>query len=200
MTSKINTKYLGITFDSNLTWKSHINELCLKLPKTVGVLSKVRHFVDNHILVMLYYSLIYPFLTYGVHVWGLTFPTYLTQLFIIQKKEIRIISFSEPKSHSEPLFKSLNLLKLNDVIELQVLSFVYQWSRGLLAPCFNEYFKFTYFVHSYSTRQSCKRNLYVASVNTTQYGLRSLKFTGPRLWNSLPIRIINSNSLRTDIS
>ena len=56
------TKYLGLTFDSNLTWKSHINELCLKLSKTVGILSKGRHFVDNHILVMLYYSLIYPFL------------------------------------------------------------------------------------------------------------------------------------------
>ena len=80
------TKYLGITFDSNLIWKSHIHELCLKLSKTVGVLSKVRHFLDNHILVMLYYSLIYLYLTYGVHVWGLTFPTYLTQLFIIQKK------------------------------------------------------------------------------------------------------------------
>ena len=64
------TKYLGLTFDSNLTWKSHINELCLKLSKTVGILSKVSHFVDNHILVMLYYSLIYPFFTYGVHVWG----------------------------------------------------------------------------------------------------------------------------------
>ena len=70
------TKYLGKTFDSNLTWKSHINELCLKLSKTVGILSKVRHFVDNHILVMLYYSLIYPFLTYGVQVWGLTFPSF----------------------------------------------------------------------------------------------------------------------------
>ena len=94
------TKYLGIIFDSNLTWKSHINELCLKLSKTVGILSKVRHFVDNHILVMLYYSLIYPFLTYGVHVWGLrTFSSFLTQLSIVQKKAIRIISFSEPKSH-----------------------------------------------------------------------------------------------------
>lgn len=62
------TKYLGITLYSNTTWKSHINELCLKLSKTVAILSNVRHFVDNHILVMLYYSLIYPFLTYCVHV------------------------------------------------------------------------------------------------------------------------------------
>ena len=190
------TKYLGITFDSNLTWKSHINELCLKLSKTVGILSKLRHFVNKHILVMLYYSLIYPFLTYGVHVWGLTFPSFLTQLFIIQKKAIRIISFSEPKSHSEPLFKSLNLIKFNDGIELQILSFVYQWSHRLLPHCFSEYFKFTSSVHSYSTRQSSKRNLYLASVNTTQYGLRSLKFTGPRLWNSLPTSLTTSNSLR----
>ena len=171
------TKYLGITFDSNLTWKSHINELCLKLSKTVGILSKVRYYVSKHI----HYSLIYPFLTYGVHVWGLTFPTFLTQSFIIQKRALRIISFSEPKSHSEPLFKSLNLLKLNDVIESQILSFVYQLSHGLLPPCFSKYFNFTSSVHSYATRQSCNRNLYVASVNTTQYGLRSLKFTGPRL-------------------
>ena len=172
-------------------------ELCLKLAKTLGILSEVRHFVDNHILVMLYYSLIYPFLTYGVHVWGLTFLSFLTQLFIIEKKAIRIISFSEPKSHSEPLLKSLNLLKLNDVIESQILVFVHQWSRRLLSPCFGEYFKFTSSVHSYSTRQSCNRNLNVASVNTTQYGSRSLKFTGARLWNSLeysvkPFRTLSS--------
>ena len=34
-------KYLGVTFDSNLTWKNHVNELCLKLSKTVGKFSKV---------------------------------------------------------------------------------------------------------------------------------------------------------------
>ena len=145
---------------------------------------------------MHYYSLIYPFLTYGGHVWGLTFPSFLTQLSTVQKKAIRIISFSEPKSHSEPLFKSLNLLKLNDLIEFQILSFIYQWSHKLLPPCFSEYFKFTSSVHSHSTRQSCNRNLYVASVNTAQYGLRSLKFAGPRLWNSLPTCITNTSSLR----
>ena len=64
-----------------------INELCLKLSKTVGILSKVRHFVNKHILVMLYYSLIYPFLTYAVHVWGLTFNSLISNTIIHYPKK-----------------------------------------------------------------------------------------------------------------
>ena len=143
---------------------------------------------------MLYYSLIFRFLIYGVPVWGLTFPSFLTPLSVIQKKAIRIISFSEPRSHSEPLFKSHKILNLNDVIKLQVLSIVYQWSHNLLPRCFSDYFKFGSSVHSYSTHQSCDGNLYVTSVNTTQYGLRSRKFTGSCLWNSVPLNITKSNS------
>ena len=75
-------------------------------------------------------------------------------------------------------------------------SFVYQWSLRLLPPCFSNYFKFTSTVHSYSTRQSCYGNLYLTSVNTTQYGLRSLKFTCSRLQNSLPPCITKPDSLR----
>ena len=59
-------KYLGVIFDSNFTWKNHVNELCLKLSKTVGIFSKLRYYVNVDILIMLYYSLIYPFLTYGI--------------------------------------------------------------------------------------------------------------------------------------
>ena len=71
-------KYLGVTFDSNLTWKNHVNELCLKLSKIVGIFSKLRYYVTVDILiVMLYFSLIYPFLTYGIQVWGLVYPAYL---------------------------------------------------------------------------------------------------------------------------
>ena len=33
-------KYLGVPSDLNLTWKNHVNELCLKLSNTVGVFSK----------------------------------------------------------------------------------------------------------------------------------------------------------------
>ena len=46
-------KYLGISFDSNLTWKNHVNDLCLKLSKTVGIFSKLRYYVNVDILIML---------------------------------------------------------------------------------------------------------------------------------------------------
>ena len=39
-------KYLDVMFDSNLSSKNRINELRRKLSKAVGILSKVRHFVN----------------------------------------------------------------------------------------------------------------------------------------------------------
>ena len=44
-------------------------------------------------------------------------------------------------------------------------------------------------IHSYNTRQSQIDNLFVKSVHTTQYGIRSLSYTGPKLWNSLSIDV-----------
>ena len=105
-------KYLGVEFDSNLTWKPHISQLSHKLSKTVGVLSKIRYFVNSDILVMLYYALIFSFLNYGIETWGLTYPSYLKPISIIQKKCIRIMTYSEPQSHSETTIK---ITKLTEV-------------------------------------------------------------------------------------
>ena len=182
-------KYLGVTFDSNLTWKNHVNKLCLKLSKTVGIFSKLRCYVNVDILIMLYYSLIYPFLTYGIQVWGLTYPTYLKPVTTLQKRVVRIMTFSDPRSHSEPLLKSLRLLKFSDIIHLEILSFVYQWYHKLSPSCFVNYFNPVSSIHSYNTRQSQIDNLFVKSVHTTQYGIRSLSYTGPKLWNSLSIDV-----------
>ena len=59
-------KYLGILIDSNLSWKSYIDRICKKIKRSVGMLSKLRYYVPLKILANLYYTLIYPFLTYMV--------------------------------------------------------------------------------------------------------------------------------------
>ena len=83
---KKSVKCLGVFIDSFLNWKDHIHELSKKISRGIGVLSKRRKFVSIHILLQVYYSIIYSFLTYGVLLWRNTYKTNLRPLIVLQKK------------------------------------------------------------------------------------------------------------------
>lgn len=63
-------KFLGITIDERLNYNDHVAALARKLSCTVGVMSKLSEFVPPNIIKLLYYSIFYPHLLYGVVVWG----------------------------------------------------------------------------------------------------------------------------------
>ena len=122
---KISVKFLGVLLDSNLRWKSHITELSKKLSRTIGIFCKMRHFVPLEILKALHFSLFYSFVSYGIAVWALTHKLLLDRIMVSQKKILRIMNFKEPNSHTESLFAQLQFLKIRDMHELQLLSFMY---------------------------------------------------------------------------
>ena len=91
----------------------------LTLKRCIGIFSKIRNFVTQQVLIQLYYSLIYPFLAYSLLInRGNTYQTTLRPLIILQKQAVRIIIFSDYKSHSCPLLHEQRLLKLRDLIYL----------------------------------------------------------------------------------
>ena len=59
-------KYLGLMIDSNLSWKKQVECVLKKVRRGIGILSKIRHYITKDILKSLYYTLIYPFLIYGL--------------------------------------------------------------------------------------------------------------------------------------
>ena len=63
---KDHVKYLDILLDSNLSWKFHINNVALKVSRTVGVVARLRHFVPRTTLLNFYQSWILPYMTYGL--------------------------------------------------------------------------------------------------------------------------------------
>ena len=77
---KDHVKYLGVLIDYKLSWKNHIDSIALKLSKTIGLLSKIRHFVPFHTLVSIYNCLIVPYLRYGLIAWGQAGKTQLNKL------------------------------------------------------------------------------------------------------------------------
>ena len=125
-------KYLGILIDSHLSWKQQILHISKKVKRCVGVLSKIRHYVNASTLSMLYYSLIYPFLTYAVVTWGNTYTTTSRLLIILQKRAVRLMTFSEFRAHSDPIFHVLGLLKLPDIIFLHNALFMYDFYSDCL--------------------------------------------------------------------
>ena len=43
-------KYLGLMIDSNLSWKYHIESICHKITKSIGIIAKIRYFVPPRVL------------------------------------------------------------------------------------------------------------------------------------------------------
>ena len=103
-------KYLGVILDEKLNWKSHINLVKSKISKGSYILAKLRHYVPTSTCKMLYYSLIHPHLTYCVTTWGGAAKSNVLSLVRLQKKIIRIITFSDFQTHSPPLFLNLKIL------------------------------------------------------------------------------------------
>ena len=144
---------------------------------------------------LLYHAIFAPFLTYGVSVWGLTYPSMLDSISALQKKTLRIVTFSDKTAPSSPIFDCLQVLKFSDIIFLHIVSFVFECVHNLAPTYFRNYFTSIQSIHNIGTRQSLKGDLFALCCNTTQYGLRSVHYTGVRLWNSLPCEIRDSLSL-----
>ena len=106
--SKTFVKYLSILFDNNLSLKTHIDYISLKISKAISILSRLRYYLPLTIFLNLYRTLLYPYLTYGLVVWGQAAQKYLNKILIFQKRVLRIVNFSMNNEHAVPLFITSN--------------------------------------------------------------------------------------------
>ena len=187
-------KFLGLLLDEHLHWKYHLNELSKKLARNCGMFFKIRNLLPLDVLICLYNALFLSFLQYGLIVWGQTYASYIDPIFKLQKKAVRAISFQPRMSPSLPIFSDLKLLKLSELFEVRLLVFVFDSVNKTSPSCFHDFFLFSSSVHQYSTRQASQGDLYMFRKNSLQYGLKSIRYLGAKLWNMLPVELRNAPS------
>ena len=189
-------KFLGLLVDEHLSWKVHLSELSKKLARTCGIFFKLRHLLPLNVLVCLYYSLFSSFLQYGLIVWGLAFDSYIKPIYVLQKKVLRAISFQPSCSPSAPIFHRTNILRLYDLFDLKLASFVYESVHKISPVHFHNFFESVSSVHQHSTRQASKGDIFLPGKKSLQYDLKSVRFAGAKSWNSLPVIIRESQSIQ----
>ena len=93
----------------------------------------------------------------------------------IQNKAVKIISFTHKFEGTYPLFLKANILRFSDIVTLDSLLFMHAFVTNSLLVSFQVFFSLVNQNNLYETRRSCRSYLKVISVNTTKFGIYSLK-------------------------
>lgn len=146
-------------------------------------IANLRRFVNKKTLRLVYHSLVYPHIHYGISSWGSSAKYLLNKLEVKQKWALKIMTSSNLRSPSTPLFYNLKILKLEDVHKLKIST---QICKMINNNTLNQYdIQFVQESHNYSTRTSARNNLAIPSVNKN-IGKTTLRYKGPLIWNQVP--------------
>ena len=172
---------MGVYIDENLSWIPHINHVCLKISKSIGIIYRSRFYLSSKSKLALYYSLVYPYLSYCNITWASTYETNLNRIFILQKRAVRVLTNSDFRAHSAPLFLQLKILDIFKLNAFHVAEFVFCYHHQILPPLFSNLFLLNKQVHNYHTRSAddyrshnCRTNTKALfSFKVLRYGILS---------------------------
>lgn len=182
-------QFLGVTLNSKLSWNDHINSVCLKVSRFIGIMNRLKYELPSYILFALYNAYILSYLSYCNSIWGNTYSSHINTLILLQKKAIRICSKADYLAPTSKLFKSLNTLKLEDINKLQIGSLMQRYHVNTLSPYLMNMFIVNSNIHDHYTRSSNKFHRWSYLNDKSKY---SLRHTGPVLWNDLNLKLFNT--------
>lgn len=158
----------------------------------------LRHFVPTSTLIQIYYALFFSHLNYSCQIWGQNSNHNVKRMFILQKRCLRLISFSDFNAPSSSIFAHLNLLKISDLVKLRNVILVHQILNSKCPHRVSTIFSLNYYQHKHRTRGNSIYLLNRPSFRTFMYGTNSITYRSIVQWNEL--QLLSPDTSLTDLS
>ncbi len=139
---------------------------------------KAKDILNINSLQILYYSFILPYITYCVEVWGKTYQTIINQIFLLQKRAIRIINRADYREPTNKLFINSQALKFSELVDFKISLLMCKAYNNLLPDCIQKLFQKRQY--EYELRGSCMSTKTKSRINVKQESVY-----GVNLWNAL---------------
>ena len=134
------------------------------MSQAVGILAKIKPFLNRKALLSLYYAIFHSNLHYGLITWGSTYKSYLKKLSVLQNKAVKIVGGGKYYERATPFYSQLKILKLEDLIRLETTILVSKIKNKTLPAQFYNYINEVGYISKKSTRQTLRKiNLYLFS-------------------------------------
>ena len=122
------TKFLGLWLDDQLSWKSHIQKLLLKLNRNSNLLRYSQHLIPESTKMLIYHAHIESHIQYGLLLWGNNVQKdQINKLQKIQTKCMKYITTCKGNPHTRT-----RILPIKSLISLVNYKFGYQVQRSQL--------------------------------------------------------------------
>ena len=192
---KLPVKLLGIQTDAELNFNLHIadifrsaadqfNALIRKLRKFLG-------FEEKKVLINCYF---YSNFNYCLLVWMFSHAKSLKKVEALQKRALRFLYDDYNSPLEEILNKSGKICM--EVNRLRYLcTEIYKTINNINSSFMKQIFQRR--ETSRTVRNQYKLNLSLPKVNQISYGEKSLRYYGPKIWNSFPFHVKTSENLKT---
>jgi hypothetical protein len=179
-------KYLGVMFDSCLSWNDHIDYISAKISSRLGMLRKARKIIPRETCITLYDAMILPLFDYCSAVWDKCGKTNCDFLEKLQRRAASIIEGRRVLQSDVNL--TLSWPSLQSRREYQICLQVFKCLHGLAPVYLLHEFNYSREFHAYNTRH--KDNLRLPLAKTTKYQ-NSFRYNGAKIWNRLPLNLRN---------
>ena len=181
-------KYLGVTFDCELKFDKHIESLAEKISSRLGVIGRIRNYLQEKHRVMLFNTLVLPYFDYASTVWSNANCT--ESLVRLQASVARIILGLPNRTSREIALRALKWIPMDARWNCQRAVMMFKVSRALVPRYISD--TFTSLAASYAASGRASRGVDCGnfhpcpSVGKTEWGRRRSASHGVFLWNNLP--------------
>ena len=141
----------------------------------------MRYILPIGTLSIFYCTLILPYYQYCNSVWASDYPTNLHELYILQKRAIRITNQTMWRDDTSISFRRNRQLNIFDINKVQMVCFMYKFNCKRLPDNFNMFFQTNEQIYQ-DTRG--KRNIHLISHYIKMHSF-SIRVHYPLSWNSL---------------
>lgn len=111
-------KYLGITIDTNLNFRKHIDLLCTRVRKLIYAFKHLRNIADYTLIRQVYLALCQSTLTYCITSWGGAAKTILLPLERAQRSILKVATLRPYTFPTHELYTSCNVLTVRQLFIL----------------------------------------------------------------------------------
>ena len=177
------TKFLGVVIDDQLRWCDHIDHVCTKVRKSLGIIKRASKILNADTLKSLYYTMIFPYLNYCHLVWGKASASQLKRITNLQKRAIRVISSEPWLAHTHPLFLHHKIIKFEDLYTYLLSLFTYKYVYRMFPLSFRRNININ--VNSISSNTLARRTTALLPLCRTNIRKNTISYQCPNLCNNL---------------